>query len=386
MQYHEAANLFPMDTDSIQDLADDIRKNGQLNPIELMGGKILDGRRRWAACQLAGVDPVTTEVNPSDPFAYSISLNLHRRHLTVGQRAMIGDRVREHYDQQAKERQAILNGKTQLQENLPEASKGQSRDQVGKLVGVSGKNIDYARKVREQGEPELIQAVEEGRVAISAAARIVEEPAEIQVFEASVQEDGSKARVWDTTLSPEWSSPEYLVTSLDDFSGMKFGTIYADPPWKYGNQATRAATDNHYPTMTVDELCEMPIANLAADDAHLHLWTTNAFLLDAYRVMESWGFEYRSVFVWVKPQMGIGNYWRVSHEFLLLGIRGRAKSFYERNHMSWAEYPRSKHSAKPDEIREKIERVSPGPFLELFGRKEVPGWAVFGNQIERATV
>lgn len=172
-----------------------------------------------------------------------------------------------------------------------------------------------------------------------------------------------------------------VVDSLDNLG--QFGTIYADPPWQYGNQATRASTDNHYSTMSVDDICEMPIAEHAADDAHLHLWTTNAFLFDAKRVMDAWGFEYRSVFVWVKPQMGIGNYWRVSHEFLLLGIRGSAKRFNERNHMSWGEFDRGRHSAKPEQIRSVIQRVSPGPFLELFGRKPVQGWTVFGNQIDK---
>src|SRR5690606_24138432 len=120
-----------------------------------------------------------------------------------------------------------------------------------------------------------------------------------------------------------------VVTDLRQLivAGKKFGCIYADPAWQYGNQATRAATDNHYVTMSVDAICAMPVAEVAADDAHLHLWTTNAFLFDAKRVMEAWGFEYRSCLVWVKLQMGIGNYWRVSHEFLLLGIRGNAKRF-----------------------------------------------------------
>jgi N6-adenosine-specific RNA methylase IME4 len=135
--------------------------------------------------------------------------------------------------------------------------------------------------------------------------------------------------------------------------------------------------------MSVDELCDMPIRDYAAEDSHLHLWTTNAFLFDAKKVIEAWGFEYRSCFVWVKPQIGIGNYWRVSHEFLLLGIRGDAKRFAERNHRSWGEFPRTKHSSKPEDIRLIIERVSPGPFLELFGRKPISGWTIFGNQIER---
>jgi N6-adenosine-specific RNA methylase IME4 len=171
-----------------------------------------------------------------------------------------------------------------------------------------------------------------------------------------------------------------LVTLIAE--GEIYSTIYADPPWRYGNQATRAATDNHYSTMTVDEICGLPVAKLAGENAHLHLWTTNAFLFDAKRVMEAWGFTYKSCFVWCKPQMGIGNYWRVSHEFLLLGVKGKL-SFNDKGLMSWESISRGEHSTKPESIRMKIEKTSPAPFLELFGRRTSPGWTVFGNQVER---
>lgn len=164
-------------------------------------------------------------------------------------------------------------------------------------------------------------------------------------------------------------------------SGKRFGCVYADPAWQYGNQATRAATDNHYDTMSVEDICALPVADLAAENAHLHLWTTNAFLFDARRVMEAWGFEYKSVMVWVKPQMGIGNYWRVSHEFMLFGIRGRAP-FGRHDVMSWQQVDRQKHSCKPDVFRRLVEQVSPGPYLELFARQEMPGWTAWGNEVE----
>lgn len=165
--------------------------------------------------------------------------------------------------------------------------------------------------------------------------------------------------------------------------GELFSTVYADPPWQYGNQATRASTDNHYPTMTLDDICDLPVSKVVDEHAHLHLWTTNGFLFDAKRVMEAWGFEYRSCFVWVKPQMGIGNYWRVSHEFMLFGLRGKCP-FRRRDQMSWREMDRGRHSSKPDDIRQIVESVSPGPYLEMFGRIAMPNWTVFGNQVERS--
>lgn len=167
--------------------------------------------------------------------------------------------------------------------------------------------------------------------------------------------------------------------------GARFSTIYADPPWQYDNSATRSAVGGKFgvykSTMSLDEICAEPVSQIVADNAHLHLWTTNAFLFDAKQVMEAWGFAYKSCFVWVKPQMGIGNYWRVSHEFMLLGLRGKLP-FADRGQMSWAEFSRGKHSKKPIEVRRIIEKVSPGPYLEMYGRQpwDAP-WTVYGNEV-----
>jgi N6-adenosine-specific RNA methylase IME4 len=171
-----------------------------------------------------------------------------------------------------------------------------------------------------------------------------------------------------------------FVVTLSGLVGQKFGCIYADPPWQYQNQGTRGSTDNHYSTMTVDDICALPVKDLAAEASHLHLWTTNAFLFECPRIFEAWGFEFKSSFIWVKPEMGMGNYWRNSHEILLLGVRGGLVG-QDKSLMSWVKCGRGKHSAKPDVIRNMIERLSPGPRLEMFGRRAVPGWVVFGNEI-----
>lgn len=173
-------------------------------------------------------------------------------------------------------------------------------------------------------------------------------------------------------------------TNLNTYvaSGRKWGTIYADPPWLYDNQSTRAATSNHYNGMTVESLCELPVKDLVANDAHLHMWTTNAFLFECPKIFDAWGFEFRSSFVWVKSQMGIGNYWRNSHEIMLTAIRGDAKRFNDKSLKSWIECDRGAHSAKPEIVRRFIEKASPGPFLELFARSKHERWDVWGNQIE----
>lgn len=180
---------------------------------------------------------------------------------------------------------------------------------------------------------------------------------------------------------------ENLQSLID--AGEKFGTIYADPPWEYSNQATRSAAFKTYrvdevtkkSTLTVDEIAWLPVKELSAARAHLHLWTTNAFLFEAKKIIDAWGFEYKSCFVWVKPQMGIGNYWRVSHEFLLLGVKG-SLPFADKSLTSWLEHDRGEHSSKPERIRLMIEKASPGPYLELFGRHVEKDWTICGNELD----
>jgi len=164
----------------------------------------------------------------------------------------------------------------------------------------------------------------------------------------------------------------------------KFSTVYADPPWPYSNTSSRGAAENHYRTMTLADIRNEPVKDLVADQAHLHLWTTNAFLREAFDVIRDWGFQYKSCLIWVKPQLGMGNYWRVSHEYLLLGVRGNLP-FRDHTFRSWKLAHRTVHSRKPFLFRGLIEQVSPGPYLELYGREEQPRsqWTVYGNQVER---
>jgi len=176
-----------------------------------------------------------------------------------------------------------------------------------------------------------------------------------------------------------------VVTDLSELvmRQCKFATIYADPPWPYDNKACRGAAVRHYQTMSVEEICSEPVSQLVADNAHLHLWTTNGFLRESLDVIDAWGFTFKSCLVWVKPDIGLGNYWRVSHEFLLLGVRGNLP-FRNRRQRSWIQTPRTVHSRKPGMVRLLIEKVSPGPYLELYGREEIPNspWTVYGNQVE----
>lgn len=183
------------------------------------------------------------------------------------------------------------------------------------------------------------------------------------------------------------------VISPPDVLEGQFGTIVADPPWSYSNTSTRGAAEDHYGTMTIDELCDLDVVRTyAAEQSHLYLWTTAGHLPEAFTVMEAWGFEYKTYLVWIKPQMGMGNYFRVSTELVLFGVRGGLRTT-ERNIMNYFEAKRGKHSSKPLIFQDIVARTSPGPYLEMFTRCHADqtltgctcskcrlGWETWGNQ------
>ena len=163
----------------------------------------------------------------------------------------------------------------------------------------------------------------------------------------------------------------------------KFGLIYADPPWRYDfAEDEDRAIENHYPTMSVGELEALPVADLAAADCLLWLWTTSPKLREALRLIEAWGFEYKTSLVWVKDKIGMGYYARQQHELLLVAKRGNPPAPAPADRppsVIWA--PRTTHSAKPAEVYAMLERLYPEVAkVELFARTRRPGWAVWGNE------
>jgi len=181
-EFHEAANIFPLDEEHLQELADDIATNGLWTPIELYHGLILDGRRRYKACQLAKVEPDYTYVCPPDPVAYVWSLNKHRRHMSTSDLGMAGARMKSMYEKQAKERLKTSTGGSEPRPVIKrsQAEKGKSRDKAGEAVGVSGATIDRAHRVIKKGTPELVEAVDTGKVSVNAASKIAKLPKDEQ--------------------------------------------------------------------------------------------------------------------------------------------------------------------------------------------------------------
>lgn len=184
-----------------------------------------------------------------------------------------------------------------------------------------------------------------------------------------------------------------IIDFAQSMRGERFGTVLADPPWRFINRTGKVAPEhrrlNRYVTMTTPQICELPVAEAMMPTAHLYLWTPNALLPDALKVMEAWGFAYKSNIVWHKVRKdggsdgrGVGFYFRNVTELLLFGTRGKNARTREagRRQVNYLATRKREHSRKPDEQYELIEACSHGPYLEMFSRGTRKGWRYWGNQ------
>jgi len=181
-----------------------------------------------------------------------------------------------------------------------------------------------------------------------------------------------------------------VIGGISEITTEKFNIIYADPPWRYRRSAGDGVAENHYPTMDIEKICALPVAELAAKDSVLFLWATFPMLPEALRVINAWGFTFKTVaFVWLKQNRkaqswfyGLGFWTRGNAEICLLATRGHPKRQSNSVHQ-FIISPIEGHSKKPDEAREKIiQLVGDLPRVELFARQTPPGWAVWGNEVD----
>jgi len=174
----------------------------------------------------------------------------------------------------------------------------------------------------------------------------------------------------------------------------KYKVIYADPPWHYRTWSKkgggRSAEEKHYPTMSLSDICTLPVDDIADKDCVLFLWATYPNLREAFEVIEAWGFTYKTVaFTWVKRNkkadsffVGLGYWTRANAEICLLATKGKPKRV-SKSVRQVIDTPIERHSKKPDEIRNRIvELMGDVPRLEMFAREKTEGWSAFGNEID----
>lgn len=162
----------------------------------------------------------------------------------------------------------------------------------------------------------------------------------------------------------------------------KFNVIYADPPWQFDNSGFEQSAASIYPTMSTDEICAMPVKEVAQGEAVMFMWATNAMLEDALRVVTAWGFDYKTNIVWIKDRApGMGWFTQSKHELLLIAVKGNGLH-PEFKPDSWLKASVTKHSKKPHEFYDIIEKMYPKQkYIELFARNERSNWTSWGNQV-----
>lgn len=380
VKWHPYADIFPwIEGAAREELKADIQKNGVLEPIVFLGEYILDGRNRYTIARELGISYPRTEYEGDDPLGFVISQNLRRRHLNDSQRQMVAAKIAK-----------LPRGRPE-EENPPIG--GISTADAAKLLNTSERGIERAKVVERAGAPELVHAVETGVVSVSAAADIATLPKQEQAEvvargEKEILEKAKEIRAEKAAARREERLEKLAEISLGNReldTTIRYPIIYADPPWRYENPpmgGTNRSIENHYPTMTLEEICAMPVGELATDDAMLYLWATAPKLAECLRVIEAWGFEYRTNLVWDKELIGMGYHARNQHEILLVAKRGDIPPPAAGTQPSSVHRERrTEHSAKPDFYYEMIEAAYPQlPKIELFCRSPRDGWAAHGNQ------
>ena len=378
LEFHKASEIFPLMSDAeFQELKVDIKAHGLREPIWIYESQILDGRNRYRACQELGIEPEYKEWssdNGDDPVSFVVSMNLKRRHLKEGQRAMIAAKLA---DMKQGER-------TDLRKICQKLSQAEASE----MLNVSDRSLRSAHKVQDQGIPELIHSVESGKVAVSDAARVVDLPHTEQADALEKLETGQAKTLKQAKQQLTFSKRKVEAQSLPC---EVFNVILADPPWQYNNNIESwGAASLHYETLPLEKICLVPeeISLQIADDAVLFLWVTNPFLEDAFKVVKAWEFEYKTNLTWIKrseARRGTGFYVRGHHELLFICTRGSFTPL-DKNISppisSVIETELQEHSKKPDITYEIIEALYPDcNYIELFACRERIGWSSWGLEI-----
>jgi N6-adenosine-specific RNA methylase IME4 len=385
-EFHHIADKFPLLVGKeLDELVADIKAHGLRHPIVMFEDKILDGRNRYRACEAAGVQPRYVQWDgQGSAWDYVWSTNATRRHLEPLTRAaiwLVFEQGKEDEQEklaaaraegEARRREAIASTQTGNQNAARTKTDGVSRDTPSvsqaaakgskvtkaKSAGVSPATMARAEALQKKAPDIFKQVVAQTMPAGKAMG-------EVKQREKRALADALEARPLPAPTGP-------------------FRVIAIDPPWRSDNRAEDVTHRgrNPYPDMSVGEICALPVADLAEDDCILWLWTTNAFMRDAFTCLDAWGFAPKTILTWAKDRMGTGDWLRGQTEHCILAVLGKPLVLLT-NQTTLLEAPMREHSRKPDEFFEMVETLCPGSKLEMFAREARDGWAAWGAETSR---
>lgn len=376
MEDHPLASIFPMMGDEeLAELSESIRSNGQLQPIVLHEGKILDGRNRHRACLMAGVTPTFVDYPGTDALEFVVANNLNRRHLSPSQLAWVASNI-----------ETMRHGGDRKSNQNANLRLDVTRSHAAEMFKVSKRSVASAAIVRDFGAPDLQQALAKGDIAVSTAAELAllpkHEQSEVIAWdEKRILRKAAEIRAAKREALRIANQAKARITAprVDG----EYDVIVVDPPWPMKrierDVAPNQVAELEYPTMELEQIRDIDIP--AADDCHLWLWTTHKFLPDALRILENWGFHYVNLFTWFKTggfqPFGLPQY---NTEFAVYGRKGAPKFVDTKNFFVGFKGARGAHSEKPTEFYETIKRVTDGRRLDMFARRSITGFDAWGNE------
>ena len=357
----------PLSADEYRQLEENILSDGIRDPLVLWGDILVDGHNRYHIAQKHGLEFETVQKafsSETEAIHWIILNQFGRRNLSAYDRSILALKLKPVIAAEAKQQQVRKSAEFVSQKSV-EQKPIDTQKELAKVAGVSHDTIAKVEKIEKSAPEELKAAVKSGEKSINQAYKEIK----LQEKKAELQE-----KIEAQIEKPKTSNHIDIFTT-----DKKYRVIYADPPWSYGDKRKGfgGATD-HYPTMTLDEICDLPVP--AEDNAVLFLWTTSPLLEDSFDVVNSWGFRYKSSFVWDKIAPNMGHYNSVRHEFLLVCVKGSCTPDTPKLYDSVISIERTEHSRKPKEFRDMIDTLYPlGERLELFAREAPEGWDVWGN-------
>lgn len=403
---HSAANAFPMmDAQRFSKIKADIAEKGQLEPITLCEGKILDGRNRHKACLELGIEPKVRHFD-ADPWAHAWSLNGQRRDLVQEQRYLIWKYCHENSAAWQSEKARIAE---EANRKRSESAKARARNENGTLAETPPAEEKPSEEPPSEEPPaEELALEQEEEPVVQQNVAPLDETHKSEKAKASKSKTNRGAVARGDLLAkerPDLAEAVRLGTirpaeahrqmKKNQLAGKvaalppdKFTVIYADPPWEYNDKQGGSISENygaaekHYPSMSLAELKALDIPKLAAPDCVLWLWATASLLENALELTRAWGFKYKAQFIWDKVRHNMGHYNSVRQELLLICTKGSCTPQVSKLHDSVQTIERTEHSRKPEEFRTIIDTIYPhGKRIELFCRGEAPGeWETWGNE------
>lgn len=425
-------------------LKSDIAENGLKYPIHVdKEGNVLDGHQRQRVCRELEIEPhrfIQTDLQTDrEKRLFARRLNLNRRHITDQQkRKLIADEYRERWsdgeDPAAPVIAAALHVSDWLarsvREDLAAAGEGPARPtasnsrldrvmsetpMVPKVNSCDGKEHPATAEAAEAQRERILEIAQANPEASSReiARQTGASPTTVSsvrknqapVFVTSNKEMAKATKLLSddrlnlgiigvVTIDAAIKEARNTVREARDrgrpmpsLPEGKFNLILADPPWRYDFSIDeKDDIENHYSTMSLEDIAALPVSEFVADDCILFLWGTSPKLLEALHVMAAWGFTYKTSGIWHKSGKGMGYYWPIDHEFLLIGTRGTpgVPLPADQPASSVVDWPKGKHSEKPAVFYEILEKMYPNAVrIEMFCRQERENWAAWGNEVNK---